>query len=66
MSNAVTVLIAHNHPSGSAEPRAEDKLFTRRMADACDVLGLKLADSLVVAEGPAGPCWTSLRSAVNE
>ena len=66
LSNAASIFIAHNHPSGSAEPSAEDKLFTRRMVDACDVLGLRLADSLVIAEGPAGPCWTSLRSAVVE
>jgi len=34
--------------------------------DACDLLGLNLADSLVIAEGPDGPRWTSLRSAVDE
>jgi DNA repair protein RadC len=66
LSNSASVFIAHNHPSGSAEPSAEDKLFTRRMAHACEVLGLRLADSLVVAEGPAGPRWTSLLSAANE
>jgi DNA repair protein RadC len=66
LSNAAQVVIAHNHPGGSVEPSAEDKLFTRRMAHACEVLGLRLADSLVVAEGPAGPRWTSLLSALNE
>ncbi len=66
LSNAASIVIAHNHPSGSAEPSAEDKLFTRRMVGACDVLGLRLIDSLVIAEGPAGPCWTSLRWAVVE
>ena len=66
LSNAASIVIAHNHPSGSAEPSMEDKLITRRMVDACDILGLKLADSLVITEGPAGPRWTSLRSAVDE
>jgi DNA repair protein RadC len=65
LSNSSGVLLAHNHPAGSVEPSEEDKLFTRRMAFACEVLGLKLVDSLVIAEGPAGPRWTSILSAVN-
>jgi hypothetical protein len=36
------------------------------MVGACDVLGLKLADSLLIAEGPAGPRWASVRWAVVE
>ena len=66
LSNAASVLIAHNHPGGSLEPSAQDKLFTRMMVGACDVLGMKLADSLVIAEGPAGPRWASIRWAVVE
>lgn len=60
LSNARGLIMAHNHPSGSPEPSEEDKLFTRRMQAACDVLDLKLVDSLVVAEGPTGPRWTSI------
>jgi DNA repair protein RadC len=65
LSNASGVLVAHNHPQGSPEPSWEDKLFTRRMALACEVLGLTLVDSLVVAEGPAGPRWTSISAEAN-
>ncbi len=64
LSNSSGVLMAHNHLAGSAEPSEEDKLFTRRMAVACEVLGLKLVDSLVIAEGPAGPRWSSMLSMV--
>ena len=59
LANASGLIIAHNHPSGSEQPSDEDRLFTRRMAEACEVLGLKLLDSMVVTEGPAGPRWTS-------
>jgi DNA repair protein RadC len=65
LSNSFGVLLAHNHPAGSPEPSTEDILFTRRMAAACEVLGLKLVDSLVVAEGPTGPRWASISPAVN-
>lgn len=60
LANASGLAIAHNHPSGSAQPSEEDKLFTRRIHLACDILGLKLVDSLVVAEDPSGLCWTSI------
>jgi len=65
LSNSCGVLLAHNHPAGSPEPSLDDKLFTRRMADACEVLGLNLVDSLVVAEGPTGPRWVSISSEAN-
>lgn len=65
LANASGLVIAHNHPSGSPELSEHDKLFTRQMQYACEVLRLTLVDSLVVAEGPAGPRWTSILSAVN-
>ncbi len=57
--------IAHNHPGGSPEPSEPDKFFTQRMQVACDILELKLIDSLVVAGGPTGPRWQSILSAVD-
>ncbi len=66
LANASGLVIAHNHPGGSEKPSEEDKYFTRRMHLACDILGLKLVDSLVVAEGPSGLRWTSLMVSANE
>jgi DNA repair protein RadC len=66
LANASGLVIAHNHPAGSAQPSEEDKLFTRRMQLACDILGLKLVDSLVVTEGPSGLLWTSILASANE
>lgn len=65
LANASGLVIAHNHPSGKPEPSDHDKLFTRQMQYACDVLRLTLVDSLVIAEGPAGPLWTSILSTMN-
>ena len=56
--NASGFLLFHNHPSGDPTPSSEDLSFTRRMAEAGALLGVKLIDHLIL--GSAGR-WTSLR-----
>lgn len=46
--NAVSIIIAHNHPSGSLEPSSEDSLMTERLIDAGQVLGIPVLDSLII------------------
>jgi DNA repair protein RadC len=65
LANASGLIIAHNHPTGSTEPSNEDRLFTRQLELACEVLRLNLIDSLIVAEGLSGPRWRSILSAVH-
>jgi DNA repair protein RadC len=55
---AAGFLLFHNHPSGDPSPSAEDLVFTRRLADAGEVMGIRLVDHLVV--GGAGR-FVSLR-----
>lgn len=45
----VAVVLVHNHPSGSPRPSAADRAFTARMAQACRIVGLRMADHVVVA-----------------
>ena len=40
---------AHNHPSGSAEPSAEDIRLTRRIANLTQAVGVQLLDHLIFA-----------------
>ena len=47
--NATSVILAHNHTSGIAVPSKEDVKTTRIIAKALDMLGIMLADHLVVA-----------------
>ncbi len=54
---AASVIVAHNHPSGDPSPSPEDLRATRALATSCDVLGVRLADHLVVGGGR----WESLR-----
>lgn len=49
-TNASAVVLAHNHPSGIALPSKEDIDLTIRLRDALDVVGILLADHLIVAD----------------
>jgi DNA repair protein RadC len=55
---AAAIYLFHTHPSGDPSPSAEDLLFTRRMAEAAEIVGLRLADHVVL--GSRGR-WVSLR-----
>jgi DNA repair protein RadC len=45
---ARTIVIAHNHPSGDAEPSRDDERITRRLGEAGEVLGIEVLDHLVI------------------
>lgn len=46
--NASGVILAHNHPSGEADPSQEDIRMSRRLADILGALGIDLIDHLVI------------------
>lgn len=48
---AGSVILAHNHPSGHAEPSPADELLTRRLAEALALVDVRVLDHLVVG-GP--------------
>lgn len=50
-SNATSVVLAHNHPSGLALPSEEDVLTTKRLYMALQAVDIVLADHMVVADG---------------
>ena len=45
---AAALIIAHNHPSGLAEPSMCDRQSTRRVRDAGYILGVAVLDHLIV------------------
>lgn len=50
LSGAVNIVIAHNHPSGNIKPSDEDCKICKRLWSACEIMGLKLLDFLIIAE----------------
>ena len=49
--NAAAMIVAHNHPSGVAEPSAADKALTETLYLALGMVGVKLLDHFVVGDG---------------
>jgi DNA repair protein RadC len=48
--NAAAVILAHNHPSGIAEPSHADELITRRLREALQLVDIRVLDHLIVAD----------------
>jgi DNA repair protein RadC len=49
--NAAAVILAHNHPSGVAEPSQADERITHRLKAALALVDIRLLDHLVVGDG---------------
>lgn len=49
--NAAAVILAHNHPSGVADPSVADCQITRRLRDALGLVDIRLLDHFVVGDG---------------
>lgn len=48
--NAAAVILAHNHPSGVAEPSAADRAITREIGNALTLIDVRLLDHFVVGD----------------
>jgi len=53
--NAASLIIAHNHPSGIAEPSLADKRLTASIKEALQLLDVTLLDHIVVGDTE---CWS--------
>ncbi|UCV16241.1 RadC family protein [Quatrionicoccus australiensis] len=47
--NAAAVILAHNHPSGIAEPSRADEMLTRSLKEALAMVDVRLLDHFIVA-----------------
>ncbi len=51
LSNAKTILLSHNHPSGSdVTPSEEDISITKRLVNAGKILGIDILDHVIIGE----------------
>ena len=49
--NAAAIILAHNHPSGVAEPSQADERITKRVKMALELVDIRLLDHLVIGDG---------------
>jgi DNA repair protein RadC len=59
LASAASVVVFHNHPSGDPQPSPQDVVLTRRLKEAGQVMGIDLADHIVLGDGR----WFSFRDA---
>ena len=50
LNNAACILCFHNHPSGDPQPSKDDHAITREISGAGKLLGIELADHIILVE----------------
>jgi len=55
--SAHSVIVVHNHPSGSAEPSRDDVALTKRLTASGEVIGVPVIDHVIIGDG----CWVSMK-----
>jgi len=50
LNNANGIICLHNHPSGDPEPSRDDIEITHRLANAGNILGIKVLDHVIIGD----------------
>lgn len=50
LSNAASIIVGHNHPSGKAEPSKEDIEVTKRLVEVGKIMGIELLDHIIIGD----------------
>ena len=64
--HAAALIIAHNHPSGSLQPSAQDIKLTKTLALLCRYMQIQLLDHLIIGEGAYSFADNGLMDSVKE
>lgn len=48
--SAASIILIHNHPSGDPTPSRDDIEITHRLKQACDIVGIKVLDHIIIGE----------------
>lgn len=49
-NNTVSIIVAHNHPSGLVDPSEEDITISKRLAEAGKILDIEILDHIIVSK----------------
>jgi DNA repair protein RadC len=56
---ASAIIVAHNHPSGDLNPSPQDIQVTRRLLKACESVGIRFLDHLIITADGSSSCMTA-------
>lgn len=48
VTNATSIIITHNHPSGNPIPSGQDDSLTKKIKSACELMDIRLLDHIIV------------------
>lgn len=48
VTNATSIILAHNHPSGNTYPSGQDDSLTKKIKTACELMDIRLLDHIIV------------------
>lgn len=48
VSNSTSIVLAHNHPSGTVRPSGQDDAITKKIKSACELMDIRLLDHIIV------------------
>jgi DNA repair protein RadC len=48
LDNAASVIVLHNHPSGTIKPSEDDSMITKKLAQAGEIIGITLLDHILI------------------
>ena len=51
LGRATSIIVCHNHPSGSVCPSRHDNLLTDRLRQACELMNIRFMDHVIVTDG---------------
>ncbi|MGH8388866.1 MAG: RadC family protein [Pseudomonas sp.] len=49
--NAAALILCHNHPSGNADPSQADRVLTKRLQKALELVDVRVLDHFIIGEG---------------
>ena len=50
-NNAAALILCHNHPSGNTDPSQADRLLTKRLQKALELIDVRVLDHFIVGDG---------------
>ena len=50
LCNATSIILAHNHPSGTLNPSSADRLLTTKIKNGGEILNIKVLDHIILTE----------------